>query len=97
MKPIDLFAASLLLFAQRLNKHNARSKYTATCIRNGRPMNQSVVDFMEAPQPGNFTYEMRFADVELGRGLIRNLLTVQKVIQDQPAKFGPVRAPSRVR
>jgi hypothetical protein len=52
-------------------------------IRNGRPMNQSVVDFMEAPQPGSFTYEMRFADVELGRGLIRNLLTIQKVIQDQ--------------
>jgi hypothetical protein len=52
-------------------------------IRNGRPMNQPVVDFMEAPQPGNFTYEMRFADVELGRGLIRNLLTIQKVIQDQ--------------
>lgn len=54
-----------------------------TYIRNGRPMSQSVVDFMDAPQPGNFTYEMRFADVELGRGLIRNLLTIQKVIQDQ--------------
>ena len=52
-------------------------------IRNGRPMNQSVTDFMDAPQPGYFTYEMRFADVELGRGLIRNLLTVQKVIQAQ--------------
>jgi hypothetical protein len=59
--------------------HYAALNYT----RNGRPMNQGVTDFMDAPQPGHFTYEMRFADIELGRGLIRNLLTIQKVIQDQ--------------
>lgn len=53
-------------------------------VRNGRPVNQGVVDFIgETPQTGNFTYQMRFADIELGTDLIRNLLTIQTVIHDR--------------
>lgn len=65
--------------------HNGVFRYGALrYVRNGRPVNQAVVDFVgETPQAGNFTYQMRFADIELGTDLIRNLLTIQTVIQDR--------------
>ena len=52
-------------------------------IRDGRRMNQGVVDFVgERPHDGNFTYQVRFAPIELGRNLIRTQLTIEKVIQE---------------
>ena len=51
--------------------------------RDGRAMHQGVVDVTsEAPHRGKFTYELRFAPIELGRDLIRNLLTIANVIQE---------------
>jgi hypothetical protein len=64
--------------------HNGVFRYGGLrYVRNGRPVTQGVVDFMEMPQAGNFTYLMRFADIEVGTDLIRNLLTIQTVIHDQ--------------
>jgi len=50
-----------------------------------RRMHQGVTDWVGAkPEEGSFTYSVRFAPVELGRGLIRRLLVIDEVIHDSP-------------
>jgi hypothetical protein len=51
--------------------------------RDGRRASQPVTDFVgETPQDGNFTYQMRFAPIDLGGNAIRSLLTIEKVIRE---------------